>query len=86
MIYFLGFPNVRMKSDADVRTSPNKFLPTFLDGKGPGENRQFWNLSSYWKVDILENHIQASSYSVFEATDGPADPVHQMTLPSCWVE
>ena len=38
------------------------------------------------KWTFLENHIQASSYSVFEATDGPADPVHQMTLPSCWVE
>ena len=83
MIYFLGYPNVRMKPETDIRTSPKPEQfpppPTFLDGKGPNENRQIWNLSSYWKVDIFRkshpaSYIQASSYSVFEVTDGSPEP------------
>ena len=64
MIYFLGYPNVRMKPETDIRTSPKPEQfpppPTFLDGKGPNENPA--------------SYIQASSYSVFEATDGSPEP------------
>ena len=45
MIYFLGYLNVRMKPETDIRTSPKPEQfpppPTFLDGKGRMKTAKF---------------------------------------------